>query len=353
MHRLTPFGWNDTLGFAWEALARSDCIPARVIADFGSVLQIATPEERQAELSGKLLFTSEATERPKVGDWVAVALSGAETATIEAVLPRTSEISRKHAGERAERQILATNVDVALIVQSLDNDFSVKRIERYLFQLQDNNIQAVLVLNKADQVDDMSVFTDQLKDLHIPTIICSASTGQGMDDIVALIKPGQTAVLLGSSGVGKSTITNYLFGKVVQDTGAVREADSTGRHTTTHRELFRLKGGGLLIDTPGIRELQLWGTEEELEETFEDVAELMTECRYSNCGHTTEDGCAIRQALADGRLSQAHYDNYLKMSRELQLTAEKAKRITLAQKQQQRSKLRKLRRRSAEPTIDD
>ncbi len=340
MNDLTQLGWNDDLTRAWNELSLAGSTPARVIADFGSVLKIALPEERKAEISGRLEYISEPTELPKVGDWVVVQLMGDDSAMVEAVLPRSSAITRKAAGDKVEKQILAVNIDVAFIVQALDHDFSPERIERYLYQLKVSNIQPVLILNKADKTDNIAQYTDKLSS-RVPYVTASAKTGEGMEAILQHIKPGQTAVLLGSSGVGKSTIINQLLGQEIQRTQEIREEDSMGRHTTTHRELFRLENGGLLIDTPGIRELQLWGSEEELKDTFEDVLQLMPLCQFSNCGHTTEPGCAVQAAITAGKLSKTRYNNYLKMKKELGYLKTKADQDTLAEKKKARSKILK------------
>ncbi|HSX17645.1 MAG TPA: ribosome small subunit-dependent GTPase A [Patescibacteria group bacterium] len=323
MKDLAAYGWNDYFAAQWQAIDLPGHIPARVTADFGTSLKVVTPLEKTAELSGRLLHFAKPEDFPKVGDWVAVQLSGEQGAVIETALPRQSEIARAAAGNKARKQIMAANVDIAFVLQSLDNDFSPARMQRYLYQLTQSHVEAVLVLNKADQAGDLQPYRDAAAPLGVRVIVCSAATGDGVDDIRQAIAPGKTAVLLGSSGVGKSTLTNLLLGGDVQKTGAVRESDSTGRHTTTHRELFVLPNGGLLIDTPGIRELRLWGAEEDLDENFDDVAELATQCKYSNCRHGTEAGCRIQEALRSGELTRAHYENYLKMKRELKhLTAQ-------------------------------
>ena len=317
MTDLHAYGWNDQLASAWKQLDARDCVPARVVADYAANLKIVLPEERRAEVSGKLLHTTEPADRPKVGDWVAVRLAEGGSAVIEHVLPRHSEISRRAAGDRLVKQVMAANVDIAFIVQALDHDFSPERLQRYLYQMQNSHIQPIVILNKADQIDDATQFTEQIKNLDVPYVLCSAATGQGIAELKTYLKDGQTAVLLGSSGVGKSTITNLLLGEEVQKTQAVRASDSKGRHTTSHRELFVLLSGGLLIDTPGIRELQLWGTEEELSDSFSDIFELARHCQFTSCGHTTEPNCAVQEAIASAKLPQARLDNYLKMKAEL------------------------------------
>ncbi len=318
MNNLNGYGWDEYTAAAWQGNAiPASCIPARVTADFGSSLTVVTPAEKTAVLSGRLQHFGTPEAFPKVGDWVAVLASGDHDATIEAVLPRRSEIARRAAGNKAQKQIMAANVDVAFVLQALDNDFSPERLQRYLYQLSIGNITPVLVLNKADKTSNVQPYIDAVSSLGVRTIIASAATGQGVDEIRQAITAGKTAVLLGSSGVGKSTLTNLLLGRDTQATQAVRESDDTGRHTTSHRELFVLPNGGLLIDTPGIRELQLWGAEEDLDENFDDIAALAAACKYSNCRHGTEAGCRLQAALQSGELTRAHYQNYLKMKREL------------------------------------
>lgn len=314
---LKQFGWNETTQAAWLALNMPQLVPARVIADFGSMLKVAAPSEWKAEISGKLMHDARHTDLPKVGDWIGLHTFEDGHAYIETVLPRKSELSRKAAGAKVERQVMCANVDVAFVVQALDDDFSIKRLQRYLFQLQQGNIKPILVFNKADKVIDLETYIEQVKTLNVDYIVTSAKTGEGVQAMLDHLQPGETAVLLGSSGVGKSTLTNQLLGRSAQATQEVRERDGKGRHTTIHRELFMLEGGGLLVDMPGIRELQLWGTEDDLEETFDDVTELAMQCKYTTCSHGSEPGCAIHRALANGKLDKAHYENYLKMKREL------------------------------------
>jgi ribosome biogenesis GTPase len=317
MDELVQFGWTDEFGRKWHELAAADLVPGRVIADFGTSLKVAAPVLVTAELSGKLAHYTSREFTPKVGDWVALRLSDNGHAAIEAVLPRRSEIARKVAGKQVIKQVMAANVDIAFVLVALDNDFSVERLKRFLYQLSISNITPVIVLNKADKVTDVTPYLDSLHALGLPIIIATATEGSGVAEILAHIHPGQTALLLGSSGVGKSTLTNQLLGRNAQPTKEIRASDDTGQHTTVHRELFMLPGGGLLIDTPGIRELQLWGTEEELDDNFDDVAQLVSECKYTTCRHTNEPGCAIRAALQSGKLQPSHYADYVKMKAEL------------------------------------
>jgi len=323
VNTLEQFGWTEKNQLEWDTLAFDDLQPARVIADFGTSLKIALPEVVSAELSGKLAHYKSRDDAPKVGDWVAVRVTDNGPATIESVVFRANEIARKVAGKQVLKQVVATNIDIAFLLLALDNDFSAERLKRFLYQLSINDIEAVIVLNKADKTDDIPSYIAQLELFEQPIIVSVATEGKGVDEIAAHIKPGRTAILLGSSGVGKSTLTNKLLGRDAQRTNIVRASDSTGQHTTVHRELFILPNGGLLVDTPGIRELQLWGTEEDLEANFTDIMDLATHCEFTNCRHGKEHGCAIQAALKNGTLDKNHYANYLKMKDELTKLATK------------------------------
>lgn len=317
MHTLKDYGWTEAHQHNWSALQLNELQPARVVADFGTSLKLATPEIITAELSGKLAHYSSRDETPKVGDWVAVRLLD-NSAVVESVVLRSNEIARKVTGKRILKQIFAANVDIAFVLFSLDNDFSVERLRRFLFQLSESNVKAAIILNKADKTDDVQSYISQLDAFALPIITSVATDSSNVNEILALIQPGNTAILLGSSGVGKSTLTNKILRREAQITGKVRSSDSTGRHTTVHRELFLLPNGGILIDTPGIRELQLWGSDENLEVTFADIIQLADTCRYSNCKHQKEKGCAIHKALANGTLDKKRYEDYLKLKSEIE-----------------------------------
>jgi ribosome biogenesis GTPase len=323
MKNLQEFGWNDDFATKWAELAMPECAPGRIIADYGSYFKVATPDELAAEVSGKLKHESDSETLPKIGDWVALQLVEGERAHIQAVLPRMSEISRKQPGKKVQKQVLAANVDIAFLVQALDADFSPERIERYLFQLSNQSIEPIIILNKLDKVTDYSAYVKRLEPFGIKIITISALEKTGIDEVVKAMTPGMTCVFLGSSGVGKSTLTNTLLGEDRQLTNEIRESDSTGKHTTTHRELFVLPHGGLIIDTPGIRELQLWGTQADLENAYPEIDEIASQCRFSNCGHTTEPDCAIQKAIADGTLSQSKLDHYYRLQNELHFLASK------------------------------
>ena len=338
MKQLEQFGWTEELRQKWQTLAEPDLVPARVIADFGTSLKIATPDVVTAELSGKLAHYTASELMPKVGDWVGARISHDDTAVIEVLIPRRNEIARKVAGKQTRKQVMAANIDVAFVLLALDNDFSVERLKRFLYQLSISHIAPVIVLNKADKVDDVAVYINAVESLHLPVIVSTATSGMGVAEIMSYIERGRTAILLGSSGVGKSTLTNQLLQREVQATKAVRTSDATGQHTTVHRELFILPGGGLLIDVPGIRELQLWGTEEELAENFDDITRLAAQCKYTTCRHNDEEGCAIRDALRSGNLEASHYASYIKMRAELKgLQQKNTARQRLSSKKSRRS----------------
>lgn len=349
MNPLAAFGWTEEFEQQWRNSSNLSLWPARVIADFGTSLKVATPNLHSAELSGRLAHYSHRDDAPKVGDWVAVRITNNGHCTIENIIPRRSEIARKVAGNRTLKQVIAANIDIAFVLLALDNDFSVERLKRFLYQLSINHIRPVIVLNKADKTDDVQSYINQLTELNLAVITCIATTGAGVEEIRQLIEPGRTAILLGSSGVGKSTLTNQLLGRPTQKTGEVRIADSTGKHTTVHRELFTLPNGGMLIDTPGIRELQLWGTEEELDQNFDDITVIINHCKYNNCQHNGERKCAVRDALNRGILNIAHYQSYLKMKGELNNLNEKA----AVQDQKKNKKSLKSLRRQARDSLAD
>jgi ribosome biogenesis GTPase len=304
----------------------------RVIAVHKEISIVRGPDgtDRPAIVSGRFRFDALApSDYPAVGDWVTLASLGAvggDPAVIAAVLPRRSafvrsaaDASRRSAGRLIDEQVLAANVDVAFLVAGLDHDFNLRRLERYLAVAWSSGVRPVVVLNKADVALDLD---QRLLDVEsvapaVPTIVLSALTGDHVADLAPFLAAGQTAVVLGSSGVGKSTLVNALLGERRQATAAVRDGDSRGRHTTTHRELFELPGGAFLIDTPGIRALEVAGADEGVGVAFDDIEELVLRCRFSDCGHDGEPGCAIRTALADGSLSADRFASHQKLEREL------------------------------------
>jgi ribosome biogenesis GTPase len=322
LHR---FGWNSRLSSCFESL-ETGLVPGRVVTAQRELCSVTCVHgELLAEVSGR--FRQEAAERsdfPVVGDWVAISPRTEEgRATVHAILPRSNAIARRAAGAaphgRVEEQVVAANVDAALIVMGLDNDFSLPRLERYLTIAWSAGAQPLVLLNKADLCDDLPGRLAQVgaAAVGVPVLGVSAETGQGIEALLPHLAPGRTAVLLGSSGVGKSTLVNRLMGEIRMDTGPVRTDDGRGRHTTTHRELLVLPGGALLIDNPGMREVGLWGTEEDLDGAFADIESLARECRFSDCRHDNEPGCAVRIALRNGALDERRYRSWQKLQREL------------------------------------
>jgi ribosome biogenesis GTPase len=232
---------------------------------------------------------------------------------------------RKVAGRRLEEQVIAANVDTAFVVMALDGDFNVRRLERYLAQCFESGAKSIVVLNKADDCGDLAARVAEVESIAagLPIFSVSARTGDGVNALDAFLMRGQTIVLLGSSGVGKSTLVNHFLQRDAQAVQTVRASDSRGRHTTTSRELFALPGGALLIDTPGLRELQLWDAAEGMEQAFSDIEELAAQCKYGNCGHTTEPGCAVQAAIAEGRLDESRLENQRKLEREQEFVRRK------------------------------
>ena len=283
----------------------------RVAGDFG---------ECWAEASGKLrLAADEGADWPTVGDWVVMELHGADsTAVIQEVSPRRSKFVRKSPGKKREEQVIAANVDTALLVSGLDGDFNPRRVERYLAQCWESGARPVIVLNKADACEEARGKAAEMERVAIGTSVCvvSARTGEGFAELEEFLKPGHTLVLLGSSGVGKSTIANRLLEETVQEVRPVRESDSKGRHTTTARELFILPGGALLVDTPGLREMQLWDAEYGVVQAFADIDSLAAQCRFGDCRHEADPGCAVLAALSAGTLDPARVENWRKLLRE-------------------------------------
>ena len=318
---LRDYGWSDDLSKAFEGLQRPGLEPARVLLATSAKYRLITAAgERPGMLSGRLRHLAEnASDLPAVGDWVALKPAGTGVSRIVAVLERRTKLSRKVSGKRTGEQIVAANVDVVFVVMGLDGDFSVRRLERLLTLTRESGARPVVVLNKLDICDEPGARRDEIERVAAgaPVVVCSCTDDEGMDAVRDQIRPRETAVLVGSSGVGKSTLINRLAGSVVQETGPVREADHRGRHTTTHRELFLLPGGGLLIDSPGIREVQLWSGEESLAQTFDDVTSLAAGCRYRDCSHETEAGCAILEALASGSLPSDRLESYRALNEEL------------------------------------
>lgn len=314
---LDALGWGDDFEAAFAPLLEEGLHPARVgTQSHGLYRLLSALGEHRAELAGRLRHTS---EQPAVGDWVAADLRADGTGTIRHVLPRRTAFSRKEASDVSREQVVAANVDTVFLVAALGHDLNGRRLERYLTLAWESGARPVFVLTKADlhpdHADDLAVV--EAVAFGVDTHVTSALTGQGVDALARYAAPGQTVALLGSSGVGKSSLVNALAGEELLATGVVREPDERGRHTTTHRELVRLPEGGLLLDTPGMRELQLWDSAQGLDQAFADVAEHLERCRFSDCEHRTEPGCAVRAALSEGTLRRDRWESYVKLQREL------------------------------------
>ncbi len=323
---LENLGWDIQWARQFVPFLEQGFMPARVTCEYREAYDVTGESgELRAEISGRFRHEHPIhAEWPAVGDWVAIAPRPEEgTATIHAVLPRRSRFSRKAAGDRTEEQVAAANVDITFLVAGLDGDFNVRRIERYLTVAWDSGARPVVVLNKADLCADIARYVSEVEAVAFgtPVIALSAVTGRGVEELRTLVPPGATGAFLGSSGVGKSSLVNALIGETRQTTRSVRDDDSRGRHTTTHRELIPLPGGGMIIDTPGMRELQVWTGDDGLETAFADVEALAAQCRFANCTHQNEPGCAVQAALEDGTLQRDRFRSYAKLQREIQYQA--------------------------------
>jgi ribosome biogenesis GTPase len=316
---LHDLGWDD--GFAAALQPHDNCIPGRVSAQHRGEYSVLTElGELRARVAGRLRHeASSGADLPAVGDWVAL-----EEQTIHAVLPRRSAFQRKVNLGAAEAQVLAANLDAIFVVTGLDADFSPRRLERYLTLAWESGATPVVVLTKADLCHDPYALLLEAEGvaLGVPVHLVSNVTGEGLDELAPHLGPARTVALLGSSGVGKSSLANRLLGHEAQVTKELAE-DGTGRHTTTARELFRLPGGALLVDTPGLREVQLWSADDGIEQAFADVDELAVDCRFNDCAHRREPGCAVQAAIDEGHLPRERLQSYRALQRELERLAAK------------------------------
>ena len=320
---LKALGWSERLQNEFAAVAAEGVVPGRVVGEHRSHYRVATDAiELSAGTTGRLRnVAAQRSDLPGVGDFVALRLAmGDGPATIEAVLPRTSALIRQASGERRP-QLLAANIDVVFIVTAPDGDFNLPRIERLLALVADSGATPVIVLNKSDLTDDIVATTDQISTVApgIPVHAISARARHGILELEQYFDGNRTVALVGSSGVGKSTLTNELLGRAAQATQEVRAHDSRGRHTTTHRQLFLCPQGGAIIDTPGMRGVELWNTGKDVDNNFEDIEALALECKFRNCRHDTEPGCAVRAAVDRGDLEADRVARYVKLARPLPL----------------------------------
>lgn len=323
---LNKIGWNSYFEAHYTAKMQADYQAARVFAEHKHTYKLFTEiGEVSGEISGKLRFEAAGQEDfPAVGDWVLVSLRPEEkSATIHHILPRKSKFSRKAAGFVTEEQILAANIDTVFLVNALNKDFNVRRIERYLILAWESGANPVIILSKADLCDgggdeiDAKVRAVEAAAPGVPIHVISAVYGTGIEELKQYLKEGHTVTLLGSSGVGKSTLLNYFTGSDTMKVQSIREDDDKGKHTSTHRELFLLPEGGLMIDTPGMRELQLWNCSEGISETFSDIESIAKSCAYRNCKHRNEPGCAVLDNISQGILPLERLHNYNKLQKEL------------------------------------
>jgi ribosome biogenesis GTPase len=359
---LSSLGWDDFFASSFQPFSNDGLVPARVALEHKHAFELLSVYgEFTAECTGKLLHTARRrADLPAVGDWVAVRFRPGEyhacpeqrrRADIHAILPRRTKFSRGAVGDSGGEQIVATNVDHVLLVTALDQNYSLRRIERYLTLAWESGAQPVVVLNKADLHPDPAAARAEVESIAIgaPVLTLSAAHGSGLDTLEPWLAPGRTLALLGSSGVGKSTLINRILRHERQQTSPISDAVGKGRHTTSRRELIVAPSGALVIDTPGMRELQLWDTDvSTLDTTFADVAQLATQCRFSDCSHRGEPGCAIQAALDAGALAFERWQSFQKLQREQAYAARKAdprlarelkadwKKIHKAHRQQQR-----------------
>jgi ribosome biogenesis GTPase / thiamine phosphate phosphatase len=324
--KLELLGWNGFFEAHFAPYREQNLIPGRIAIQHKDRYTLFTKHgEMSGQVSGKFRFDAKGLQDfPSVGDWVAAEVSGNDqSVTIQNVLERKSKLSRKVAGGRLDEQILAANIDITFLVMGLDGDYNLRRMERYLSMSWESGARPVIVLNKSDVCPNLEECTEEVLSiaLGVDIIVMNAHQSEQIAPIRSLLTQGTTGVLLGSSGVGKSTITNALLGKEYLEVNEVRENDSRGRHTTARRELLILPNGGIIIDTPGLREIQLWGGDEGIHESFDDIEKLAMNCKFRDCKHEAEPHCAVKNAIENGSLDPGRYENYLKLQKEIQYLA--------------------------------
>lgn len=319
---LTTFGWDEFFEANFKKYSGSGYTFGRVALEHKNLFRVYTQHgEVRAEISGKLRHeTVNRRDLPAVGDWVVIrSRPEGGRVMIHAVLPRRTSFVRKSAGSRTEEQIVGANIDTVFLLTSLNQDFSLRRIERYLITACESGAKPIIILSKSDLCDRVAERINEVQAVApgVPIHSISVVTGRGLDHVAQYFKPGLTVALLGSSGVGKSTLINHLTGVDHLKVQTVREHDDRGRHTTSHRELILLPTGGLVLDTPGMRELQLWDGDESLQLVFEEIEALAGKCFFSDCRHQDEPRCAIREALIAGTIDTGRYESYEKLQKEL------------------------------------
>jgi ribosome biogenesis GTPase len=329
---IEKYGWTDLLAQDFAPYAIEGQIPGRIIVQHrDSYLVLTNDGELRGKISGRLLHEAEEAGYPAVGDWVALALNAAEgVATIHAVLPRRTAFVRRAVTDSSQGlQVIAANIDVAFVVTSLNADLNPRRIERYLAAAWQSGARPVVVLTKSDLSEDPQGLAAEVAELAAGCLVLtvSAREGIGLDTLLAQLGPGETGVLIGSSGVGKSTLVNTLLGEERMATQAIRDNDDQGRHTTSHRQLILLPGGGMILDTPGFREVGLIDADEGVSAVFDDIERLIQACRFSDCRHDNEPGCAVQGALESGVLDPARWDHFEKLGVEMAAAEAKADHV--------------------------
>lgn len=330
MINLKTLGWNPFFESGFKPFSKSGLSVGRVTEAHKNLYRILTEDgELMGKMSGKMRHENQGSgEYPAAGDWVVLQTRTEEAqATIQAILPRFSKFSRKVAGTLSREQVLAANIDTAFLVTALNNDFNLRRMERYLAVARESGAEPVIVLNKADMLEPGQV-DERLDEMRkavagAPVIAVSALTKQGMNGVDPYLKKGKTAVFLGSSGVGKSALINALLGSEELKTGEIRAGDDRGRHTTVFQKMIILPDRGMVIDTPGLRELQLWEVDSGLSDVFNDIEELAAGCRFRDCSHENEPGCAVKEAIDKGSLDAARLESFLSLQQELARTADR------------------------------
>jgi ribosome biogenesis GTPase len=321
---LTSLGWDSGRAEEFAELeAGEELVPARVSMETKLNYLVWTADaELPAKVTGRLLHDTkrDPLRRPKVGDWVGVTFAdGGEKVQIRQMLPRRTQLTRKVVGRRNEGQVVAANIDTVFVMQGLDDNFNLRRLERCLVMVHEGGAEPVVLLNKADLHEDAAGVAREAAVAagDSPVVCVSAVTGAGISGLKRWLRPGRTVAFIGSSGVGKSTLLNRLHGEELQETGEVRERDSKGRHTTVRRELFFLGDQGLVIDTPGMREFHLWFAADGLDAAFADIEAFARTCRFGDCSHSSEPDCAVLAAVAEGRLAEERHRNFLRLQADL------------------------------------